>query len=84
MGDGAANVLLCWVILMALVTEIERLMDAYRTWLKDKTAVRDVNGTWVEITTPYLDRNNDARQIYARQSNGGFLLSERIWCEAER
>jgi len=61
---------------MALVTEIEKLMDAYRVWLKDKTAVRDLNGTWVEITTPYLDRNNDALQIYARQANGGFLLSD--------
>jgi hypothetical protein len=61
---------------MALLTEIQQLMEDYRAWLKDKSAVRDVNGTWVEITTPYLDRNNDALQIYARQSNGGLLLSD--------
>jgi hypothetical protein len=61
---------------MAIVTEIERLLDAYRAWLKDKTTLREVNGSWVEITTPYVDRHNDAMQIYARQSNGGYLLSD--------
>jgi hypothetical protein len=30
----------------------------------------------VEITTPYLDRHNDVLQIYARRSNGGYLLSD--------
>jgi hypothetical protein len=33
-------------------------------------------GEWVEITTPFLDRHNDALQIYARRENGGFLLSD--------
>ena len=33
-------------------------------WLKDKTTLREVDGEWVEITTPYLDRHNDALQIY--------------------
>lgn len=61
---------------MAIITEIERLMDAYRAWLKEKTTLREVNGSWVEITTPYLDRNNDVLQIYARQSNGGYLLTD--------
>lgn len=61
---------------MAIATEIERLMENYRAWLKEKTVVRDVNGSWVEITTPYLDRNNDLLQIYARQSNGGYLLTD--------
>jgi len=61
---------------MAIVTEIERLLDAYRAWLKEKTTLREVNGSWVEITTPYVDRHNDALQIYARRSNGGYLLSD--------
>lgn len=45
-------------------------------WLKDKTAVREINGAWVEITTPYLDRHNDALQIYARQQDGGYVLTD--------
>ncbi len=58
------------------VAEIEKLMDDYRMWLKDKTTLRQTNGEWVEITTPYLDRHNDALQIYARRENGGFVLTD--------
>lgn len=61
---------------MTLMQEIERLVDDYRVWLADKTAVHEINGTWVEITTPYLDRHNDALQIYVRQENGGFVLTD--------
>jgi hypothetical protein len=59
-----------------IVNEIEKLLDEYRAWLKDKTTLRGVGDSWVEITTPYLDRHNDALQIYARQANGGYLLSD--------
>lgn len=61
---------------MAILAEIEQLMDDYRAWLKEKTTLRELNGSWVEITTPFLDRNNDALQIYTRQSDGGYLLSD--------
>jgi hypothetical protein len=58
------------------VAEIEKLLKDYREWLKDKTSLRQVNGSWVEITTPYLDRHNDALQSYARRENGGFVLTD--------
>lgn len=58
------------------VAEIEKLLDDYRTWLKDKTTLREVNGAWVEITTTFLDRHNDALQIYARQENEGYVLTD--------
>ncbi len=58
------------------VAEIESLLKNYREWLKEKTSLRQVNGSWVEITTPYLDRHNDALQIYARRDNGGFVLTD--------
>jgi hypothetical protein len=61
---------------MTTVQEIERLLNDYRAWLKDKTTLREVNGAWVEITTPYLDRHNDALQIYARSDNGGYILTD--------
>src|SRR5208282_6825471 len=38
--------------------------------------LRQVNGSWVEITTPYLDRHNDALQIYVRRENDGFVLTD--------
>jgi hypothetical protein len=58
------------------VAEIEKLLHDYHEWLKDKTTLREVNGAWVEITTPYLDRHNDALQIYARRENSGFVLTD--------
>ncbi len=61
---------------MTILQEIEKLLNDYRAWLKDKTTLREVNGSWVEITTPYLDRHNDALQIYARQENGGYVLTD--------
>lgn len=61
---------------MTMVQEIEQLLSQYRAWLRDRTAVKQINGEWVEITTPYLDRHNDALQIYAKQENGGFVLSD--------
>ena len=58
-----------------MTQEIQRLMDAYYAWLRDKSALRQID-EWVEITTPYLDRHNDYLQIYAKRKNGGFLLTD--------
>lgn len=58
-----------------MIQDIQSLMDAYHTWLKDKSMLRQVN-EWVEITTPYLDRHNDYVQIYAKRANGGFTLTD--------
>lgn len=58
-----------------MIEEIKTLLDQYIAWLKDKTALREVND-WVEITTPYLDRHNDYLQIYAQRANGEYLLTD--------
>jgi hypothetical protein len=58
------------------VAEIEKLLHDYHAWLRDKTTLRQVNGEWVEITTPYLDRHNDALQIYVRAESGGYILTD--------
>ena len=61
---------------MTVTADIEKLLSDYRAWLKDKTTLRELNSEWVEITTPYIDRHNDALQIYTRQQNGGYLLTD--------
>jgi Domain of unknown function DUF1829/Domain of unknown function DUF1828 len=61
---------------MSMVLEIEKLLNDYRAWLKDKTTLRELSASWVEVTTPYLDRHNDALQIYARAENGGYILTD--------
>jgi Domain of unknown function DUF1829/Domain of unknown function DUF1828 len=63
-------------IFVTTTQEIAKLLNDYRSWLREKTTLREVNGSWVEITTPYLDRHNDALQIYARAENGGYTLTD--------
>jgi len=58
-----------------MIDEIQSLMDAYNAWLRDKTSLRAV-GEVVEITTPFLDRHSDYLQIYAKRSDGRFLLTD--------
>lgn len=58
------------------VAEIEKLLKDYREWLKDRTTYDRSTDHRVDITTPYLDRHNDALQIYARHENGGFVLTD--------
>lgn len=58
-----------------MIQDVQKLLDDYVTWLKDKTQLRQVND-WVEITTPYLDRNNDYLQIYAHKENGAYVLTD--------
>lgn len=58
-----------------MIDEVKTLLDEYTSWLRDKTALREVKD-WVEITTPYLDRHNDCLQIYAKRENASFLLTD--------
>lgn len=58
-----------------MIDEIQKLLDAYTAWLRDKTVLRQVK-EWIEITTPYIDRHNDYLQIYAKRDNGGFILTD--------
>ncbi len=58
-----------------MINEIQNLLDKYLLWLKDRTALRQVQD-WIEITTPYLDRHNDYMQIYVKRENGGYILTD--------
>lgn len=58
-----------------MIQEVQKLLDDYLAWLRDKTSLRQVN-EWIEITTPYLDRHNDYIQIYASKVNGSFVLTD--------
>jgi len=58
-----------------MINDIQALLDSYSAWLKDRTKIREVED-YVEITTPYLDRHNDYLQIYAKNTNDGFVLTD--------
>ncbi len=57
------------------MTDINPLIDKYYAWLKDKTAWKTID-KWVEITAPYIDRNNDYIQIYLKKTDDGYLLTD--------
>lgn len=58
-----------------MISDVQKLLDDYVVWLRDKTLSRSV-ADWVEITSPFLDRHNDYIQIYAKKSNGSYLLTD--------
>ncbi|MFA6282188.1 MAG: DUF1829 domain-containing protein [Candidatus Omnitrophota bacterium] len=58
-----------------MLAEIQKLIDNYFYWLKERTTIRQIDD-WVEITTPYLDRHNDYTHIYAKNEKGGFILTD--------
>ncbi len=58
-----------------MIAEIQKLMDRYANWLRDKSPLREV-GDSVEVTTPFLDRHNDSLQFYIKRSNGHLLLTD--------
>jgi hypothetical protein len=57
------------------MNDFATLVDRYRTWLRDRTTIKQI-GDWTEITTPFIDRHNDFIQIYARGHNGGYELTD--------
>ena len=56
-------------------TKIQKSINQYFTWLKDRTTVKQVNN-WVGITVPFLDKHNDYIQIYVKEENNDFMLTD--------
>lgn len=61
---------------MIMIDDIQRLLDDYTRWLRDKTVLRQVGSDWVQVTTPHLDRHNDCLQFYVRKEANGYLLTD--------
>lgn len=55
--------------------ECRRLIDAYLQWLKEELQVTERDDV-CEISTPFLDRHNDAITIYVEQKNGSIRLTD--------
>jgi len=61
---------------MSTIDYFAQLNDQYFEWLKSKTTLNSLDGQWVEITTPFLDRHNDCLQIYACRNGNSITLSD--------
>ncbi len=55
--------------------DIEAFLDRYFRWLRSQTTSQAFD-EWCEITTPFLDHFNDHLQIYIRESESGFMLTD--------
>ena len=53
--------------------DIKNLINQYVDWLRSEITFSKCNESY-EITSPYLDRNNDYLQIYIKQSEDGSLV----------
>jgi len=58
-------------------TWIDKLIDDYYKFLKERTAVITNTGTeWTVISTPFVGAFNDALEIYAKRSGDKIILSD--------
>ena len=55
--------------------DIQSLIDEYATWLKSEITTEKV-GEYVEITSPYLDSENDYVQIYVKQDGDTIYFTD--------
>lgn len=61
---------------MIMIDDVQKLLDDYTRWLRDKTVLRQVGDEWVQVTTPHLDRHNDHLQFYVRKEGSGYVLTD--------
>ena len=55
---------------------IESLVGEYCDWLRHNTTVEKIESNCVMITTPFLDRHNDAIQIYCEKRENSLFLTD--------
>lgn len=54
---------------------MKELVKKYTQWLNQKVSLRQI-GDWYEITTPFVNHNNDYIQLYAKYENDKILLTD--------
>lgn len=55
--------------------DCQRLIDEYLRWLKQEIQVTELEGS-CQISTPFLDRHNDAIEIYVEALDGSLRLTD--------
>jgi hypothetical protein len=55
--------------------ECQQLVNEYLRWLKEEIKITELNGSCV-ISTPFLDRHNDAIEILVEKINGALRLTD--------
>ena len=52
-----------------------KFIEAYLSWLREKISFANIDNA-LEITTPFLDNHNDHVQIYIKQLNDHFIITD--------
>lgn len=55
--------------------QCQQLIDEYLRWLKQEFAFAELEGS-CQISTPFLDRHNDAIEVYIEKRNGLLYLTD--------
>jgi len=55
--------------------DCQRLVDEYLRWLKEEFKVAEMQDS-CQISTPFLDRHNDAIEIYVEMADGSLRLTD--------
>ncbi|WP_301885320.1 DUF1829 domain-containing protein [Dialister invisus] len=55
---------------------MQNFIDEYVNWLKSNMSSIQLKNGMTEITTPFLDRNNDYTQIYISEAVSGYKISD--------
>lgn len=58
-----------------MVLTKSNMIYSYINWLNNQVTQADISG-WIEITTPFLDGDNDCIQVYARMESDKIILSD--------
>jgi len=57
--------------------DIYHVVDSYLSWIKDNTFINAISGDQqYKITVPFLDRHNDHVEIYIKEIDNGFRLTD--------
>lgn len=58
-----------------MALDAKNLVDSYVNWLKSNIHPTRIGEYW-QITTPFLDRHNDHLQIYVKEEDGRYILTD--------
>jgi len=60
-----------------MMQELQRQIEKYTEWIKEKTILKQAkDSAWVTISTPFIDRHNDCIDIYIKQENDNYILTD--------
>ncbi len=54
---------------------MKELINNYVEWIRQGISFRQL-GDWYEITTPFLNHHNDYLEIYVKEENGKYILTD--------